>query len=272
MGKQWFFRVVFAVLFCVFMQLPVYAAFVNLDKVKVRIEIKPGNSAAGVVTVENKEKKPVFVKIYAMDWKYIAPYDGSKDFFPLGTLPTTVGKWFEFSPASLRLGPEEKKIVHYRIDLPKDVKGGHYLVLFFETESKGRNVFTKNRRVGLQLLTRIGTLFFVEPNTAVNRSVSIEDCTVDLRSGQAEVTVDNKGDVFLVGKLSVFLMNQSTGMVLVRSEFRKLYMPDRTKAKIAVKLIGDLEKLEPGQYSALITLQPEVGNPVSVVLPVFVGD
>ncbi len=254
MKKGWYLRAAIVIGLCVGWVIPSWAAFVNLDKVKIRITASPGSSEAGVITVENREDKEIFVKIYAMEWQYSKPFDGSKIFFPLGTNYGNVETWFRFSPKELRLSPGERTLVHYRVEVPNDIKEACYLVLFFETEMGGSDAVRGEKHIGLQFLTRIGTLFLIEPKGIVLRradllSASLEEKGVNLK-------IKNAGNCALIGKVSVFAMDENN-MLVGRSKSTKIYAPAKSEFEFVVPLdSSDYLRAK----KLLVTIQEETGN------------
>ncbi len=231
-----------------------FAAFVNLDKVKIRITSVPGESESGVITVENREDREIFVKVYAMEWKYVKPFDGSKVFFPLGTNYKDIETWFRFSPKELRLSPGERALVHYRVDIPNDIKEASYLVLFFETEMGGSDAIKGEKHIGLQFLTRIGTLFLIEPKGVVLRKVELLEARIGEKG--AMLTIRNSGNCALIGKVSVFAMDDHD-MLVGRSKPINVYAPPKTEFDFTVPLEGsDFFRAR----KLLVTVQEETGK------------
>ncbi len=231
-----------------------WTAFVNLDKVKIRITTPPGTTEAGIITVENRENHPIFVKVYPMEWRYIQPFDGAKEFYPMGTLYKGVEKWFRYSPQELQLAPGERALVHYKVNLPENIDSPCYLVLFFETELGGSEAVKGEKRVGLQLLTRIGTLFLIEPKGVVFRKAELVGATV---SGKGvSLKINNLGNTALIGKIRVFVLDDKD-MMLGKSETVDVYAPPKTKFDFFVPLSSS------GFFGAkklLVTLQEETGK------------
>lgn len=236
------------------------SAFVNLDKVKVRITQPRGSDVAGFVVVENREDRPVVVKVYAMEWKYIPPYDGAKEFYPLDTTCPRISEWFRFSPTELHLDPGEKALVHYRANIPLDLPHPCYLVLFFETEAGGGESVIGKERIGLQLLTRVGTLFLIEPSDLAVNNVDILDAK--LEGGKLKVRLVQRGNCALIGKLSAFVMGEGE-LLIARSKHTSIYAPPGADLWVPVELQGNTA----GARSVMITLQLEGGSPVSKELP-----
>lgn len=242
-----------------------WAAFASIDKVKIRIDDRTGSTASGIITLENKESKPIEVKIYPMEWKYVFPYDGSKDFMPLGSGCPDIANWFQVYPEYVRLMPGERQSVHYKLNIPAGLNGPCYLVIFFETDLTGGGSVSGKSKIGLQVFTRIGSLLLVEPVDVTIRSVGV--VAVDrVSSDELSVKLDNKGNAALIGSVSVFVMDRD-GNILSRTEKKEVYMPPRTRGGVKLNLIGSGLGIGPG-YTALVTIQPEVGQPVSVELPI----
>ncbi len=230
-----------------------YGAFVNLDKVKIRITAPTGSTEAGTIVAENRENRDVFVKVYAMEWEYVSPYDGSKKFFPLGTSCPKASDWFRFFPSELTLAPGEKALIHYKITIPPDMKKPCYLVLFFETDLGGSSGVKGEKAIGLQFLTRIGTLFLIEPSNIATREVSLVDADIEGKDMVVKLKVE--GNCALIGKLSAFIMDEAD-MLVARTPMVGVYAPPQETVEVKLPL----DKALSGRYKVLITLQPEVGQ------------
>lgn len=248
---------------CLFLVITSYgvlwAAFASIDKVKIRIDAKTGSTVAGVITLENKENKNISVKIYPMEWKYIKPFDGSKKFMPLGSSCERAQEWLQVYPQFVELAPGEKQSVHYKLQIPEDLTHPCYLVIFFETDVTGSNSISGKNRIGLQIFTRIGSLLLVEPEDISTRTVSI--ASVSRQGDSLNVDIENKGNTALIGTISAFVMDRDENL-LYRTEKRGIYMPANINAVIPLKILGEAGNLS--GYKAIITIQPEVGQPISV--------
>ncbi len=242
-----------------------WAAFASIDKVKIRIEDPTGSTASGIITLENKEDKPIEVKIYPMEWRYVSPYDGSKDFMPLGSSCPDIANWFQVYPEYVRLMPGERQSVHYKLNIPDNLKRPCYLVIFFETDLTGSGSVSGKNRVGLQIFTRIGSLLLVEPSDIVVRSADAVSVTMSA-ADRLTVTLNNKGNAALIGSVSVFVMDRD-GNILARTEKKDIYMPPQAKGDVELNIIGSGLGFS-SAYTALVTIQPEVGQPISVELPI----
>ena len=254
MKKNLYLKLAIIIGFCVSFVVPSWAAFVNLDKVKIKITASPGSSEAGVITVENREDRKIFVKIYAMEWQYVKPFNGSKKFFPLGTIYKDIERWFRFSPKEMTLAPGERSLVHYKVEIPKDIKESCYLVLFFETDVGGSDVVKGEKKVGIQFLTRIGTLFLIEPEGVVLRKAELLGASI----GEKGITlkIRNKGNCALIGKVSVFAMDEND-MLVGRSKSTKIYAPSKSEFEFVVPFDGS-DYLRAKKL--LVTVQEETGK------------
>ena len=134
------------------------SAQVFLEEGKVQLDVTPGENIAGKLTLHNTSGQNVDMKVYLEDFVYKPPFDGSKEFLPKGTSEHSIADWVSVSTQSLTFGPYAKKTVPYSINVPEDMDKGHYGVLFFEKE--GMQV---DGKTGLNVVTRVGCLFFIEP-------------------------------------------------------------------------------------------------------------
>ena len=243
-----------------------WAAFASIDKVKIRVDSPTGSTVAGVITVGNNEDKPINVKIYPMEWTYVSPFDGSKKFMPIGSSCPGSNEWVQIYPGYVRLEPGERRSVHYKLNIPPGLKKPCYLVIFFETDVTGSSSVSGKTRIGLQVFTRIGCLILVEPSNIAIRSVGVDSVNM-VSPNKLQIRLNNLGNTVLIGNVSIFVMNED-GKIISRTEKKDVYMPPGETGSIPLKLMGSGLMVRPA-YEALVTIQPEMGHPVSVELPII---
>lgn len=205
----------FLLFFLVLLAGPARAQFF-LEEAKVNLSVSGGDRINKSIVVDNTSSEPIDVKVYWEDFQYEAPYDGSKKFFPAGTVSGSAASWVQYLPQDFKLPPFGKQKIEYTINVPQQIEGGHYGVLFFE-KTDGSSVDT----TGVKVVTRVGCLFFIEARNKIKKA-GLGDIAVaghDLTG-----TFTNNGNVVLIPRTTYYMMDDS-GMVVDRGELVKSYVP-----------------------------------------------
>lgn len=227
------------------------AAILQVDPPKVFLTVPAGRSGSGKLTVRNPSEEAIKVKIYAQDWKYSDLHDGTKLFFPLGTLPLSCASWITFSLSELEIPAEGQQDIYYTVKVPQEASGGHFAVLFFES-TMAKSIPAGN--VSLGLVVRLGAIFYVETAGNSVRTAKIDNFSIkkQSKSKPLEVGLDiiNTGNTDIIAKGTLHLINKK-GVVFVRSALNKGYtLPAETS-----RLTGSWkDPLPKGMYDAVLTI------------------
>ena len=127
---------------------------------------------------------------------------------------------------------------------------GHYGVLFFERSS---DPLSSDR--GVTLVTRVGCLFFIEPKDK-NKKAVLQD--IGLKSNSLTVSFVNQGNVVLIPHTTYYIM-EGNGLVLLRGEANKLYVPPGASASLGISL---KKQLKSGHYTLVVNSDLEEGDVV----------
>lgn len=229
----------------------------TLDQSKVRLIIPPGGSKAGIIKARSFSKKSIRVKVYAEDWLYDKTQDGSKSFFPEKTTPLSCAEWVKFSPAELIIGPLGTGTVNYVVRLPEDAVGGHYCVIFFESqviespvEQKGAP--SNELRVGTELHVRLGSLFYIEAKGKIDRKVDLGNFSASINTDKnLELKFDfkNTGNTDITADTTFDIMDKK-GNVYARGKFNTVYTLPGDSAVLSSVWKEPLKK---GNYDCVIT-------------------
>ncbi|MBF0490836.1 MAG: hypothetical protein HQL15_09550 [Candidatus Omnitrophica bacterium] len=217
-----------------------------LEDGKVTLAVAGGEHLDKSLTIANTSAETVHVRIYWEDFKYQAPFDGTKKFFPAGVGENSVSKWISFSPQEITLPAYGKQKIDYSVSVPGQFESGAYGVLFFERT--GANLKDAS---GLDIITRVGCLFFVEPKDIL-RQASIEKVTVKGQNLSGDFV--NTSKIVLLPRMVYYIMEEG-GMVKDRGELKTLYVPVEGTASWELPLPKDLKT---GHYS--IVLNVDLGN------------
>ena len=242
--KLWLF------IFFILNTIAVEAATVRVNPTKIRLIIPPGESRSGLIEVDNPSDEALVIKAYLQDWLYTSAQDGTKDFFPAASTPTSCAKWISLSFSDFVIPAFSKQNINYTVKVPKDAEGGHYAVLFFES-LLGQPELKETPQLGV--LIRVGALFYIEPQGTVTRSAEINNLSLKKTSDKGlEITLDfkNSGNADIISK-STFHIIDSQGMVAARGDFNDVYTFPVNSSKLTAYWKEIIPK---GKYSLVITL------------------
>jgi len=234
-------------------------AGLRIDKPKVRLNIAPASYDSGEVKVENTGGEVLSVKVYLEDWVY-AQQDGGKTFAPKGTNALSCSDWITFYPADFTLAANDSRIVRYTVKVPKDARGGHYSVMFFETG--GEDIETPNEEgttVRIKVLNRLGALFYIEPEGTIKKAAELKNLGLIHKLNDLIVSADlvNSGNTDITAG-GTFNIIDKEGFVYARGAFDEVYTLPGDKA--ALRSVAASTSLKPGTYDILITLDFQNGG------------
>ena len=243
--KKWFMVVV--VFCCLGLSRDAYAQLL-LEQGKVSLKVRAPQTIADKIVINNTSDQEVPVRAYWEDFEYIAPYDGSKDFKPMGTFPSSLGKMASFAPQEFTLPPFGKKEISYTIRVPSDAQGGYHGVLFFENGNS-----TVDSNSGLRIVLRVGCLFFIETENSRKQG---EVRQISLTRSQLEGVIANTGETILIPQGTFYTMDQD-GLVVDRGEISPMYIPPQAQASFSSSIQEDIPA---GTYTLILTLDLEGGD------------
>ena len=250
--KTWAFLIGLALCFFV-ASMAEAVQVVQIDQPKVRLSILPGNNETGVIKVSNPSSEPKNIKVYLSDWYYIPGGDGSKEFKPAGTTKLSAAGWINFSPAEFTVPPHGIKNVNYTVRVPREARGGHYAILFFEGLLGEPAEITEG--VVVPVAVRIGSLFYIEAEGTVDRDVRLENIDISRafknKLLKIEADLANQGNVDVTASGTFYIID-GEGMVYGRGKFNQVYtLPDDS-----ARLRASYDKsIPPGSYDLIITLE-----------------
>jgi len=225
-------------------------AQIYLEQAKVTVNVDAGEHTNGTLLVHNTSSEKVDIKVYWEDFQYKSPYDGSKNFLPAGTAPNSASQWITFSPQEFSMPAFGQQMISYSVTVPSEIKEGHYGVLFFEKSSSG-----ELNHEAVTLITRVGCLFFVEPNNKIKKA-ALQD--IVLKDKSIDASFVNLGNVVLIPHTTFYIM-QDAGLVVLRGECKKLYVPPGASGNVVIPL---KQALKQGHYTLVVNADLDEGDVV----------
>ncbi len=219
-----------------------------IEEGKVVLSVSGGERINKSVIINNTTANDLDVRVYWEDFQYEPPYDGSKKFFPAGTIEGSASSWIQYVPQEFRLPAFGKQKIDYTLSVPDDIQGGHYGVLFFE-----RLGDAAEGRAAVKIVTRLGCLFFIE---AKDKTKSAELQNIKFEGNDLTGSFANNSNVVLIPHTTYYIMDES-GLVADRGEVAKLYVTPGAVAFWRVSLPKDLAA---GRYTFFLNADLEDGD------------
>lgn len=232
-------------LFLLFL-LPFSSFALRIDNPSIKLQLSSGDNYSGTITVENPSVDEVAVTVYLEDFVYIAPFDGAKKFYALGTIDSSLSEWVSFSPQKFVLQPFSRKKVNFSISPTSSFDSVHCGVLFFET-SIG---VTYEKGKAINVIGRIGSLIFVE---AQNKKRQATFAGIQGFSDSLRGNFINSGNTLLHAQGTSYILDNE-GMVKNRNILRELYLLPGDSSELQIALPDDLTS---GTYTMVITFDLE---------------
>jgi hypothetical protein len=226
-------------------------AQVFLEEGKVSLVVSGGERVNKSIVVHNTSAEDLDAKVYWEDFEYQPPYDGTKIFLPAGTTPVSAARWVTYSPQQLVLPSFGKQQINYTIDVPQRMTEGHYGVLFIERINKDIKDAS-----GLNVITRVGCLFFIEPKDKVKKA-TLQDFSISPQNRLSGRFV-NQGNIILIPRMTYYIMGEGD-MVNDRGEVKKIYVPPGGSAAWEITLP---DHLNAGRHTLIINSDLEEGDVV----------
>ncbi|MDD5166684.1 MAG: hypothetical protein PHQ57_04785 [Candidatus Omnitrophica bacterium] len=239
---------------------------ISLEPAHVRLSVSAGQAKNGTIHVDNPSNKEIKVRAYLEDWRYSSCKDGTKEFFPEGTLASSCSRWVSFSPAEFSLPPFGRQVVNYTIHVPQDSKGGYFSVMFFETDlAEVKN--TPDSEV--QLKARLGALFSIEIKDSIVCKADLESLKIEKENDTLKLLAqfNNKGNVDIAPKI-LFHLIDTEGQVLCRGKFDEIFTLPQDNAEVTAAT--KIKLLPTGKYLLVITLNLGRGLPLVKEIPLCI--
>lgn len=219
---------------------------------KVELKVDEGQTYRGTITIENPTEGEIKVRVYVEDFSYIAPYDGAKKFLAPGSDRRSSAKWITFFPQEFVLSAFEKKKVNYAVNVPSEISGGYYAVLFFES-AMGEIPDPNTEGANILILGRLGTLFLIETQDSIKKA-GIARIKVQDRTVKGEFL--NQGNVVLASKGNFYVMDDK-GNVFDRGKIKDIYISPGDSAPFSLSLAGEVPA---GKYILVTTFDLSGGD------------
>ncbi|MFH0738315.1 MAG: hypothetical protein V2A59_00435 [Candidatus Omnitrophota bacterium] len=227
----------------------------RIDPARLRIAVSPGGTKSGTIKVYTQSAQSLKVKVYLEDWDY-ADQTGTRAFHPANTTPLSCASWISLNPSEFIIPAYGVGQLNYTIKAPADIEGGHFAVMFFETEPIAATLQgqTESVQANTTLNIRLGALFYVEAQNNTKRSISLSKFSIADAPKNKGIIISgdfqNIGNTDITAGGTFYIMN-SKGKIFARGNFNDVYTLPQDKAKLSASL---KDPLTTGRYSIVISL------------------
>ncbi len=215
----------------------------------------PGDIVEGQLTVRNTTDEPRLIKISTSDFmvnnetESLLFIDGRDTGYA-----HSLKDWFILPENDLTIGPKEKKIIPYKIQISEGAQSkGYYGALFVESAPLNREQSTAG--VSINLNVRVAHLVLLKVEGNLREKVAIQNFMVikdSEDSAMFEIVMENNGNVHSSpeGIIEVIDKNGNIVQKLPINEGKHNILPSSKKT---YKTDFKLKDLKPGIYTAVFT-------------------
>jgi hypothetical protein len=224
------------------------------------LQTAPGETKTSVINIFNEKgighyKINVFATDIGFDKKGMRVYKRP------GGLPNSFAKNIKISPEEFEINDLQGKAVKISLEVPKDIKGGHESMVFFEATPIPKNFSMRSRML---VKTRMGAIILHEIKGTELLKSRIRSVVINppssLKPMVFRVEVVNEGNTHFYGSAIIAVMNKDNQYIGNINIPKMLILPGRTE-----NLTGEWKSnLKDGKYHALVTYQ--FGNDKNVTI------
>ncbi len=163
----------------------------SIDKPALHVVTARANNNNYSIVLRNNNDTPLKLKAYAQDWEYGADRK-AKNFLPAGTSKYSCADWIKINDQTFTVPANGRKEFYFELKTPGNVTGGHYAVLFFETQ------LPRKDNKGLSYGARLGSIIYQETKEYTETKLEITDKKLSVAGGKTyyKVNVKNTGNAW----------------------------------------------------------------------------
>ena len=214
----------------------------TLSPLRTELEISPGTSLDGVLTVKNSTDKPMTVSLTAEEFSVI-----NQQYDYAFTAESNMAKWVRFTPIEVDLTVGETKDVKYSVGVPLSAEpGGRYISLFASTDTASSNSAVKSRQ-------RVASLLYITVSgqvTRVGNLVSLSSPWLISGTSSWSAALRNYGTTHFRSRYNIQVLNLIGNDTAASSLGDDLILPGTVRS-----IYGDLALPKfPGIYKVIYTV------------------
>lgn len=214
----------------------------TLSPLRSELDIAPGMSLDGMLTVTNSTDKPMKVSFNAEEFSVI-----NRQYDYAFTTESDVTKWVTFSTAEVNLKAGDSKKISYSLGVPLTAEpGGRYISLFAgtDTETQDGGVISRQRIASLLYITVLGDV------TRAGHLVSLASPWAIGGKSMWSVALQNTGSTHFRSRYNVSVRSVLGGTVVATATGDALILPG------TVRVVSDVLPAPqlPGLYKVIYTI------------------
>ncbi len=216
----------------------------------VKLSILPGEDKSGTFEIHNAGKKDVYVEIAMKDWILEG---NSRKFAEQGTHSRSLCSWITFEEESFTIAPQQKRIIRYMIEVPKNTQGGYWGLVGFKSQPLKRSA-------GIKVTTQIISFIGIEVEGTLKRKVKITEISgeyIEDKGVRLKAKLKNLGNVqiFQPSPEGKFKIEDKDNNIIAEGKLEGLMiLPDEIG-----EYVSEYFKLDKGEYETIITF--DYGEP-----------
>ncbi len=214
----------------------------TLSPLRNELELAPGTSLDGSLTVTNSTDKPMKISLNAEKFSVI-----NQQYDYAFTDESDVARWVTFASDEVSLTAGESQKVSFSVGVPLSAEpGGRYISLFAATDSQSQDE-------GIHSRQRIASLLYITVSGDVSRVgnlVSLASPWAISGNGSWSVVLRNSGTTHFRSRYSTQLQNLLTHTIDVSMPGDALVLPGTVRAVTATLPAPKL----PGLYKVIYTI------------------
>lgn len=216
----------------------------TLSPIRSELEITPGTSLDGTLTITNSTSETMKVDLSAESFSVI-----NQQYDYAFTSESDMTKWVSFSEPSIELAAGQSKKSNYAIGVPLSAEpGGRYISLFASTDthnnSNGSSITSRQRVASLLYITVTGEI------SRVGKLANLSSPTVVMGESNWSMMLQNIGTTHFRSRYNIQIINPINNQVISENNSDALVLPN------SLRLVSSelpLPKL-PGIYKAVYNI------------------
>jgi hypothetical protein len=241
------------------------AQSIGISPAIINEKFTPGQTLTFPVSVANTGSAPLYLKTLSSDL-WFEPETNERTLLPAGTHERSAANWVSFVPQELTVPPKSSSVVNVVVTPRGSAAGGYYAVLFFESRPELAEEATE-KKAAVYANFRVGALLLLTARGTEQYHVNISEFKVTppdrTHNLSAEFRVDNQSNTHIMPQVKLAVVDSGKHLVGKADGDLVRFMPGQ-KNTFRISYPGTLN---PGDYTAIVTIVHEGGQVVTRELP-----
>jgi hypothetical protein len=227
---------------------PLLAQQFTVSPLVTIVDAKNGQ-ARGLISVLNKAKDPLRMRIYAESFTY----DQKKGFVFIPKDERSAISYLQFSPREIEIPPGVTRNIRVGVSLPPSLPDQEYRVAVFVEDLKERAVKPAGVNNNVLLIkARVASIFFFGKGNGV-ASVQAKAISWDVASKKASILLENQGARSAYPDVDWRITRN--GQEIAQNSIRGVVVQSQNSREVEVNLGDKLTDLAQGEYNMSGTIR-----------------